>query len=420
MRHLQICSLLLTIFCLLALAERRKVRKRLRTLPAIKPVENIIEDIPEKMEVTRQASSEDSAYRFLNPFSLFSLVQFPNSECTSSSSTQGTCYTNSECTTRGGTADGSCASGFGTCCTFANDCNTETSQNGTYFNSPTTISLVCSLMINPMNDNICQVRLNFEKLQLRDPDETGACKSDYLQVTGGVSGSNIPTLCGNLAGQHVVYSAIPNFPARLSVVVDTQMAGVDREWKIKVLQYECDSPALAPEGCLQYFTGISGNVSSFNWGTMDNVNLDTASSHLANLDYNICVRRESGYCAIEWGVSPPADTQLGYFSLSGDLPAAAPIPVADAKNGDTDCTADYVTIPGGIGGTDPTSLPKDRFCGQALAYCPDTACTALVIGPVKSSVTPFTLGVFTDATEDPAADTQNRGFNLMYRQQPCS
>ena len=157
MRHLQICSLLLTIFCLLALAERRKVRKRLRTLPAIKPVENIIEDIPEKMEVTRQASSEDSAYRFLNPFSLFSLVQFPNSECTSSSSTQGTCYTNSECTTRGGTADGSCASGFGTCCTFANDCNTETSQNGTYFNSPTTISLVCSLMINPMNDNICQV-----------------------------------------------------------------------------------------------------------------------------------------------------------------------------------------------------------------------------------------------------------------------
>ena len=279
-----------------------------------------------------------------------------------------------------------------------------------------------------------QVRLNFEKLQLRDPDATGACKSDYLQVlfmlvnfyitlilkvTGGVSGSNIPTLCGNLAGQHVIYSAIPNFPARLSVVVDTQMAGVNREWQIKILQYECDSPALAPEGCLQYFTGISGNVSSFNWNTMDNVNLATASNHLANLDYSICLRRESGYCAVEWGVTPPADTQLGYFSLTGTLPAAAPIPVADAKNGDADCTTDYVTIPGGTGGTDPTSLPKDRYCGQALAYCPDTACTALVIGPVKSAVTPFTLGVFSDATE-PTTDTQNRGFNLMYRQQPCS
>ena len=242
----------------------------------------------------------------------------------------------------------------------------------------------------------------------------------FYQVTGGVSGANIPTLCGSLDGQHVIYSAIPNFPARLSVVADTQLTGVNREWRIKVLQYECDSPALAPEGCLQYFTGISGNVSSFNWNLADNVNLATASNHLAGLDYNICLRRESGYCAIEWGVTPPADSQIGYFSLTGELPAAAPIPVADAMNGDAMCTTDYVTIPGGTGGTDPTSLPKDRFCGQALAYCPDTACAALVIGPVRSSVTPFTLGVFTDATEAATGETQNRGFHLMYRQQPCS
>lgn len=372
--------------------------------------------------MTRQAASEDSSYRFLNPFSLFSLVQFPNTECSSSSSTQGTCYTNSECTQRGGTSDGSCASGFGVCCTFANDCNTETSQNGTYFNSPTTISLVCSLMINPMNDNICQVRLDFEKLQLNDPDVTGACKSDYLQVTGGVSGANIPTMCGTLDGQHVIYSAIPNFPARLSVVVDTQNTDINREWKIKVTQYECDSPALAPEGCLQYYTGISGNVSSFNWKLTDNVNDATgaASTHLANLDYNICLRRESGYCAIEWGVPPPADTKIGYFSLT-EAEATAPIALTAALNGDASCTTDYVTIPRGTGGTDATSLPKDRFCGQALAYCADNmapACT-MEIGPVRSSVTPFTLGVHTDATEI-APDAKNRGFHLMFRQQPCS
>ena len=47
--------------------------------------------------------------RFLNPFSLFHLVQFPNTECVTGAGSQGTCYTSSECENRGGTADGSCA-----------------------------------------------------------------------------------------------------------------------------------------------------------------------------------------------------------------------------------------------------------------------------------------------------------------------
>ena len=32
------------------------------------------------------------------------------------------------------------------------------------------------------------------------------------------------------------------------------------------------------------------------------------------------------------------------------------------------CREDYVLIPGGTGGTDPTSLPRDRFCGQVLFF----------------------------------------------------
>ena len=32
----------------------------------------------------------------------------------------------------------------------------------------------------------CQVRLNFEEVELLDPDATGACRTDYMQVTGGV------------------------------------------------------------------------------------------------------------------------------------------------------------------------------------------------------------------------------------------
>merc|ERR1719430_818017 len=57
-------------------------------------------------------------------FSLFSIVQFPNQVCTASSSsssstTYGTCYTSSECSTRGGSGDGNCAAGFGVCCVIS-------------------------------------------------------------------------------------------------------------------------------------------------------------------------------------------------------------------------------------------------------------------------------------------------------------
>ena len=40
---------------------------------------------------------------------------------------------------RGGVGEGSCAAGFGVCCVFSSTCNEETSQNTTYFSSPSTI-----------------------------------------------------------------------------------------------------------------------------------------------------------------------------------------------------------------------------------------------------------------------------------------
>ena len=41
------------------------------------------------------------------------------------------------------------------------ECNTETSENGTYFTNPMSLSSVCSLMIRPMSDQICQVHKVF-------------------------------------------------------------------------------------------------------------------------------------------------------------------------------------------------------------------------------------------------------------------
>merc|ERR550534_1486463 len=72
-------------------------------------------------------------------FSLFSIVQFPNQQCTASSSTTtyGTCYTSSECTTKGGSADGNCAAGFGVCCVITTStCSSSVSTNTTYIRNP--------------------------------------------------------------------------------------------------------------------------------------------------------------------------------------------------------------------------------------------------------------------------------------------
>ena len=53
----------------------------------------------------------------------------------------------------------------------------------------------------------------------------------------------------------------------------------------KVTQYNCDYTNKAPPGCNQYFTGLSGEVKSFNYQDGGNSGL-----HLASQDQTICVR----------------------------------------------------------------------------------------------------------------------------------
>ena len=47
---------------------------------------------------------------------IFSIVRFPNNPCQGTDS-NGTCYSAEECSHRGGSSVGSCASGYGVCCT---------------------------------------------------------------------------------------------------------------------------------------------------------------------------------------------------------------------------------------------------------------------------------------------------------------
>ena len=55
-------------------------------------------------------------------------------------------------------------------------------------------------------------------------------------------------------------------------------------WKIKVSQIECSSTSRGYPDCDQFFTGISGQVASFNWPNVQ----------LQSKDYTYCIRREQG------------------------------------------------------------------------------------------------------------------------------
>ena len=46
-----------------------------------------------------------------------SMSRFKNEACTGTGTKNGTCYTSEECDAKGGTHEGSCADGFGVCCT---------------------------------------------------------------------------------------------------------------------------------------------------------------------------------------------------------------------------------------------------------------------------------------------------------------
>ena len=88
----------------------------------------------------------------------------------------------------------------------------------------------------------------------------GECADEFFLVTGG---SAVPPICGVNNAQHVIYSVTPDSgPSQLSVILSVQstQSSNARLWNMRVYQYECTSPVLAPVGCLQHFTGASGMV----------------------------------------------------------------------------------------------------------------------------------------------------------------
>ena len=100
---------------------------------------------------------------------------------------------------------------------------------------------------------------------------------------------------------------------------------VSRTWDIKVTQIQCGVSYEAPSDCLQYFTGVTGTIKTFNFEHPND-------NHPPNQEYSSCVRREEGFCCVEYSICTGTTFQLGGNGAENAMQDEA-------------CVQDYISVP---------------------------------------------------------------------------
>jgi len=385
-------------------------------------------------------------------FSLFSVLKWQNSACqaVSDDALQGVCYTKQECDDLGGTEDGNCAAGFGTCCVItlsgtANSPGGTVTQNCTFiqnvdYPSAETNTRNYEYMVTKCSSEICQVRLDFLVANFAQPDQaTGNCQTGDRDVVTLDAGGDDPNrvICGELTGQHAYLDVSPanTNAATITIATHTNAAsGGTKNWRIKVSQIECDSEYRAPQGCLQYFFENVNTITSFNYdGNVGRAG--TEGGVLANQDYRICIKQNPGMCSVEYTESQvgnglvafdlnalpaPGNTISGHHRVgdnSGCVTITANLPTAGNN---------YVQFSGVTIGND---ISGDTFCGMVLSnFVLDPAIAAdsagsLIPGAVIATGIPFQLRyvAFGDQAlvAENGVNVANAGFSIQATQKPC-
>ncbi|XP_059088780.1 uncharacterized protein LOC131884901 [Tigriopus californicus] len=398
------------------------------------------------------SSTPSNATRQGKLFSIFQIINFPNDACGGSSSRNGTCYTSEECASKGGSASGTCAQGFGVCCIFSLACGSTTSENCTYLvQAVTSMPTVdpCTFTICKCSSNICRIRLDFASFSIAGPavgttsatagqnqgGAIGDCVTDSFSVTSPGNTAS-PVICGFNTGQHMIMDASDKCH---KASFDFGGIVTSRQFDIKVTQYACGDENGGPDGCLQYFTGNTGTFANYNFPTTATTVTSTVT-HLSNQCYTMCFRQEQGKCAICFQPVIAASTAAinqASFGLSKS-PAAIAIGTQD-----TSCSMDYLQIPGAeedeITGTNPNFIVgsiatkiHNRICGRFFNF--ETTADGVGGADNEESICtqqrPFRVHFKTDADEVTTGATADMneqmihpggiiGFHLNYALQDC-
>lgn len=95
----------------------------------------------------------------------------------------------------------------------------------------------CSISVQP-NENVCQLRIDLLDFSLAPPNGDGICSTDVISISG--SASNVPALCGENAGQHLIADFSGSDPISI-VIKSTATYTFGRHWNIRLSQIACDS-----------------------------------------------------------------------------------------------------------------------------------------------------------------------------------
>ena len=334
---------------------------------------------------------------------VFNVIKFPNDVCTGSNGLNGTCYTSEECAAKGGSGSGTCASSFGVCCTFSLSCGASATENNTYFvqNKFTTwsgSSSPCAYKICPLA-NVCRIRLDLNVFDITGPiaktdvdnndQGIGKCKLESMTVTAPGMKSP-PEICGINTGQHM-FIDVTDQCVDINIHVNTLDTTQQRQWEIHATQYLCGDTMAGPTGCLQYHTGLQGDVATFNWDLSGTTNaIFATTTHLANQDYDICFRREENYCRTCF--SPKFTNSFG-ISIAGTAVNSAS---GVACDGSTLGKRDFIEIAGAQVSTMSSTTSEfttkaatigwDRMCGVIFNTLDTQTASATVCSKYKIKV----------------------------------
>jgi len=370
----------------------------------------------------KNATRED---KFL---SVFTVVKFPNDPCGSSTGLNGTCYTNSQCESLGGSSSGSCASSFGVCCVFSLTCGQSSSQNNTYATMTSfTVSSdpsPCVYTICKSGSDVCKLRIDFESMTIASPyifpdpataaaDFTsstaqGDCTTDTFSISV-PGGSRPPIICGENSGQHM-FVPVSDQCNDISFNIDTGSTSTTRTWQLKMTQYECNSPMAPEQDCLQWHTASTGTFYSFNWKTTEAATNN--QDHLSDQYYDICIRRSNMHCQICY--SPYIASNAAIHTTTFGLGTSSDDTIAKAMATDAKCLgtmtldgaietnqnskgADYLTILGANNAPSACAAvgAATKVCGVYFTVTVDH----IEHNTICSCSIPFKVGVHFDANE---------------------
>lgn len=380
--------------------------------------------------ITSSQGRRDQVDRHGKLLSLFQIVTFPNEPCIGNAGKNGTCYTSEECTSKGGSAAGNCAQGYGVCCSFTVKCGGTRSENCTYFESSGNEAGSCLATICPCSNNICQLRLDFDQFIITGPSTVtlslitikggqpaaggqdsnlaGACLTDTFSVSS-PSGCAPPSICGTNSGEHMYVDA-SEACNDLRFVLGNQGIGTgiaNRQWSIKVTQYACDYKNLAPDGCTQYFFGATTDIiQTYNFGN---------GRHLSDQNQNICIRRERGNCKICFTAIDPVDVSVSGVTADmaynkDDEKCCGYVATGKAEEG-----FDCIIIPGLRKSAATSERLGDSACGHGAGLANMATGAAADSATVCSKRQPFNVRFRSDSYET-LNELGIAGFRLLYTQ----